>query len=162
MTAISCELCTIDIVNELPQKLLLCPSCALYPIFGVVRVAGSARIHRSHHRWGHASLPVPSMETDEAMSRLRTMGALPTVKAGLKIKLADIGPETVFCTSGAVTGSIYMTIAYEMLIVALEYVPWGTFINESGCMVPIKVHHFHGRRRRYNRDGATSCVGQRH
>jgi hypothetical protein len=102
------------------------------------------------------------METDEAMSRLRTMGALPTVKAGLKIKLADIGPETVFCTSGAVTGSIYMTIAYEMLIVALEYVPWGTFINESGCMVPIKVHHFHGRRRRYNRDGATSCVGQRH
>jgi len=63
---------------------------------------------------------------------------LPKIMFGLKGIVADMGPGTAFCTNWPVTESIYMTVAVEMLTVPPENVPWGTFINEIGCMVPIR------------------------
>jgi len=81
-----------------------------------------------------------SIDTDEAMfmSRLSTIGVLPTVKFGLKVTVAVIGPDTDFCTSCIVLGSIYITTADEMLMLAPEYVPWATFISEIGSTVPMR------------------------
>lgn len=86
------------------------------------------------------TLPELSIETDEAifMSRFRTIGAVPTARLGLKFIVAFIGPDTDFCTSSIVLGSIYITTADEMLMLAPEYMPWGTFIRTIGCIVPIR------------------------
>jgi hypothetical protein len=72
------------------------------------------------------------------MSKLSTIGEVPTVRLGLKLIVAVIGPETDFWTNCIVVGSMYMTTAEEMLMLALEYEPWGTFIREIGSTVPIK------------------------
>ena len=86
------------------------------------------------------TLPDWSIEIEEAMfmSKLSTIGEVPTVRLGLKLMFAVIGPDTDFCTSCKVLGSIYITTADEMLMVAPEYVPWGTFIREIGSTVPIR------------------------
>jgi hypothetical protein len=86
------------------------------------------------------TLPDWSIETEDAMfiSRLRTIGDVPTVKPGLKLMVAVIGPGTDFWSSRIVAGSIYMTVADEILTVAPEYVPCGTFIKEIGSTVPMR------------------------
>ena len=54
------------------------------------------------------TLPELSIETDYAMfmSRLRTIGEVPTVRLGLKLTAAVIGPETDFWTNCIVVGSM--------------------------------------------------------
>jgi hypothetical protein len=80
------------------------------------------------------------METDAAMSisMLRIIAVEPTVRFGLNVMFAVIGPETVFCTNWPVPGETYVTKADEMVMVAPEYEPWSTFIRASGCIVPMR------------------------
>jgi hypothetical protein len=86
------------------------------------------------------TLPDWSIETEEAMfiSRFRTIGEVPTVRLGLKLMVAVIGPGTDFWTSCIVDGSMYITVAEEILTVAPEYVACGTLIKEMGSTIPMR------------------------
>jgi hypothetical protein len=86
------------------------------------------------------TLPDWSIEIEEAMfmSRLRTIGEEPTVRLGLKLTVAVIGPDMDFCINCIVFGSMYMTVPDDMLMLAPEYVPWGTFIRVIGLTVPMR------------------------
>ena len=58
-------------------------------------------------------LPLESVGTECARSRSKpiAIGVLPTVIGLLKVIVAVMGPEMVFCTGDFVVGSMYITVA---------------------------------------------------
>lgn len=66
-------------------------------------------------------LPLESAvrELARLRSKLIAIGVEPTVMGLLKVTLPVIGPEIVACTAALVVGSMYITVAEPMVMVAL-------------------------------------------
>ena len=66
------------------------------------------------------------------------MGVLPTVTGVPNVTFPVIGPEMVLWTTDFVVGSMYITDAEPIVMLAPVEVPCGMLIRVSGCMLPIR------------------------
>src|SRR6266568_1505058 len=136
-----CDVCIIDNVKAPPERLWIVPAlCCMPPFSGSCPLPVPPAFTEAVTVGDIMTLPATSIDTDAAMfmSRLRTIGLELTVRLGLKLIVAVIGPGTFFCTIWPVTGDIYVTRADEIVIVAPEYVPCATLLSEIGSVVPMR------------------------
>ena len=86
-------------VKEFAEKLFTVPvMCSMPPSSGSCELPVPPEFIEDTIVGVMVTLPEPSIATEESMfmSRLRTIGVLATIKFGLKVIVAEIGPGTVF------------------------------------------------------------------